>query len=88
MDEKIIALEKEIAAIKSRNRSVELDKAWEGSFCRRALIVLFTYIIISSYLIAIKVDRPLINAIVPAVGFTLSTLTLPFFKKLWLKSKG
>jgi len=26
-----------------------------------------------------------LNAIVPAVGFLLSTLTLPFFKKFWEK---
>ena len=28
------------------------------------------------------------NAIVPAVGFLLSTLTLPIFKKLWLQQYG
>ena len=28
---------------------------------------------------------PWLNAIVPSIAFLLSTLTLPFFKKLWQK---
>jgi hypothetical protein len=87
MNEQIEKLEKEVASIKARNEKVEIDKAWEVSITRRVLIVAFTYIIIGTYLAAIGVDRPWINAIVPAVGFTLSTLTLPFFKKLWVNIK-
>jgi len=85
--DKIDQLEKEIEAIKERNKKVEIDKAWEGSFTRKVLIVAFTYIIIGTYLMAINVDRPWINAIVPAIGFTLSTLTMPFFKNIWVSLK-
>lgn len=85
MQETIDLLKKEIAEIKHRNRSVEADKAWETSFLRRILLIIFTYLAISLYLSAIEVDRPWLNAIVPAVGFLLSTLTLSFFKKIWLK---
>jgi len=28
---------------------------------------------------------PFVNSIVPAVAFVLSTLSLPIFKKIWLK---
>lgn len=87
MQEKIEQLEKDIQLLQKRNNLVELDKAWERSNLRRILIIMFTYIIIGTYLMAIKVDRPWVNAIVPAVGFTLSTLTLPFFKRLWIKRK-
>ena len=64
---------------------VELDKAWETSWTRKMLLIIFTYLSIAFYLHAINVDRPWLNAIVPAVGFLLSTLTLPFFKNLWEK---
>jgi len=47
--------------------------------------MLFTYLAIGLYLKAINIDRPWLNAIVPAIGFMLSTLTLPFIKTLWLK---
>ena len=78
-------LEKEIEKIKERNRKVEVDKAWETSYTRRILLVTFTYLAIGFYLQAINVPSPWLNAIVPAVAFMLSTLTLPFFKKIWLK---
>ena len=34
-----------------------------------------------------NVPKPWLNAIVPAMAFMLSTLTLPFFKRLWIKYK-
>jgi len=76
-------LEKEISAIKTRNKKVEIDKAWEISWTRKFLLMIFTYLAIGFYLKAINVDRPWLNAIVPSVGFLLSTLTLSFFKKVW-----
>ena len=78
-------LEKEIREIKARNQRVETDKNWETSFSRRGLLVLFTYLAIGFYLQAIQIPNPWLNAIVPAVAFLLSTLTLPFFKRVWLK---
>ncbi len=80
-------IEKEIDLIKKRNEKVELDKKWETSYTRRGLLILFTYLAIGIYLNAINVANPWLNAIVPAVAFLLSTLTMPFFKKLWLKNK-
>ncbi len=76
---------KDVDEIKRRNMQVEADKAWETSLFRRALIALFTYLTISVYLYAINIDRPFLNAIVPTVCFLLSTMTLPFIKKAWLK---
>ena len=77
-------LSKEVFAIQKRNRRVEADKAWERSYTRRALLAIFTYIAIAVYLFAVKIPDPFITAIVPTVGFMLSTLTMPFFKNLWL----
>lgn len=76
-----------IEKIEKRNQRVELDKGWEGSLARRVLIVLFTYISIGGYMWAIGVDKPLLNAVIPSLGFSLSTLTLPYFKKLWMEKR-
>jgi hypothetical protein len=81
----IADLEKEINKLKERNKRVELDKSWETSFARRALLAIFTYLAIGFYLNAIHVDNPWLNAIVPSIAFLLSTLTLPYFKNLWIK---
>lgn len=78
-------LQKDVEKIKQRNRLVETNKAWETSFTRKGLLALFTYLAIALYLKIIKIDHPWINAIVPAIGFLLSTLTLPFFKNIWEK---
>ena len=32
---------------------------------------------------AIGVDRPALNAIIPAIGFFLSTLSLPYIEVVW-----
>lgn len=78
-------IENRLNKIESRNKNVEKDKAWEISYARRILIAVFTYLAIALYLKFIVGIDPWINAIVPTVGFLLSTLTLPYFKTLWEK---
>ncbi|MCL4400091.1 hypothetical protein M1506_02315 [Patescibacteria group bacterium] len=74
-------LEKRIQAVEERNRRVEGDKAWEVSWTRRGLIMVFTYLALGVYMWAIGISNPWLNAIVPAVAFVLSTLTMPFFNE-------
>jgi len=81
------SLEQEINNIKERNLKVENDKNWELSLTRRILLTIFTYLAIGLYLWIIKIPKAWLNAIVPAIAFMLSTLTMPFFKKIWLKLK-
>ncbi len=78
-------LEKEIDKLKERNKRVELDKRWEASLARRGLLIIFTYLAIGFYLNAIHIENPWVNAVVPSIGFLLSTLTLSYFKNLWVK---
>lgn len=78
-------MNKEIKAITERNKRVEKDKAWETSFTRRVIIAVMTYLLIVLFLWMIKVSEPWLNALVPTIAFMLSTLTLLFFKKIWLK---
>ncbi len=78
-------LEERVLKIEERNKAVETDKAWETSWTRRAILMIFTYLAVAIYLQAIEVEKPWINAIVPALAFMISTLTMPFFKKLWIK---
>lgn len=79
------SIEQRLKVIEDRNRKVEADKAWETSYTRRILLIVFTYIAIGLYMWAISVPKPWLNAIVPTVGFLLSTLTLPYFKSIWLR---
>lgn len=78
-------MKEDIEQIKERNKRVEADKAWETSKTRRILIALMTYVVVVIFLWTIDAPNPRLNAIVPTGGFILSTLTLSFFKKFWLR---
>lgn len=78
-------LEARVREIEERNARVETDKAWEQSYARKALIAIFTYLAIGFYFQYLGIENAWLNAIVPAVAFLLSTLTLPIFKRIWIK---
>ena len=78
-------LEQELIKIKQRNSKVEADKAWETSGFKKLLIFVLTYFTLVVFFIVVKFPRPFINAIVPSIAFILSTLSLPVFKKIWIK---
>jgi len=79
-------LEKEIKAIKERNKRVEADKAWETSTERKIIIAGITYFFIVILFYIFGLPNPIVNALVPTVGFVLSTMTLSLFKKIWIKN--
>jgi len=81
----IMNTKKEISAIKERNARVEADKAWETSKARKIVIAVLTYLVIVLFFFAAGLPNPLVNALVPTVGFMLSTLSLPWFKRAWIK---
>jgi len=78
-------IQRELDSIKSRNKKVEADKAWETSWARKILIAIITYALIVIFMYVAKLDKPLIGALIPTVAFLLSVSTLPFFKRLWIK---
>lgn len=80
-------LKKEIDDIKTRNKRVEADKAWETSWPRKLLILILTYTVIVIFLFIAKLPDPFQNAIVPSIAFLLSTMTVSLFKKWWLNKK-
>ena len=81
---KTISIEKRIKAIEKRNKLVEADKAWERSLLRRAIIALITFVFIGLYLNWLDVSKPWLNALVPTIGFLLSTLVLQKLRTIWI----
>lgn len=82
---KIAELAKEIDKIKARNRRVEADKAWETSALRKLLILALTYIVVTVFFLVAKLPDPFANAFITSVTFVLSNMSVPFFKKLWIR---
>jgi hypothetical protein len=81
-------LEKRISNIEKRNKKVEGDKAWETSTLRKILIIILTYIFAVLYLKIADTTNPFLGAVVPCVGFFLSTQTLNIIKKKWLEKRA
>ena len=80
-------IEQEIKNIKARNKRVELDKKWETSWTRKICICILTYIVVIIYSYVIRnSDNIFLSSLVPVIGFTLSTLSLSFVRKVWEKN--
>lgn len=84
MNEELKKLENRIDKIEKRNKKVEGDKAWETSFIRKILIILFTYIFAVLYLKIADTTNPWFGAVVPCAGFYLSTQSIKIIKKWWI----
>lgn len=78
-------ISKELEAIKQRNIRVEAEKAWELSWTRRIFIGAVTYILAGIWLWLIHDSYPWLKAFIPAVGYLLSTFSLPIVKNWWMK---
>ena len=77
--------EKEIKKIQERNKQVELDKAWETSKTRKVSVAVLTYFVMVLVMYSLNLDSPFVGAIIPTLGFALSTFSLDFIKEYWKK---
>lgn len=75
-------MEDRIKIIEERNIRVEADKRWETSWIRRIAIAVLTYIVICLFLFTIEEKQIFLKAVVPMVGFVLSTISLDFLRKI------
>lgn len=78
-------LQKEVEKIKERNKRVEKEKAWETSLIRRLFIAISTYMVMTLVMFSIDVETPFISAIIPTLGYVLSTLSFGIVKKWWME---
>ena len=79
-------MQSELAHLKRRNQEKDKGKKFEGSWTRVIVIMLLTYATLSIYMaLVLHVDEPLLNALVPTIGFNLSTWSLPQVKKAWIR---
>jgi len=80
-------IEERLNKIEERNKRVELDKAWETSFIRILFVSIITYIVAFFVLFSMGISRSYLSALIPVLGFILSTQSIPIIKKYWIKNK-
>lgn len=78
-------LEQDIAAIKERNMRVEADKAWETSCLRIISIAVITYVVALVVLYFLGSEKFFLNALIPTIGYLLSTQSLSSIKRWWVR---
>lgn len=78
------SVEERLKRVEERNKRVEADKRWETSPFRRLFIAALTYIIVASFLLITDSERPFLGALVPPIGYLLSTLAISPVKRWWL----
>lgn len=88
MENQISELILRIDKIEERNRRVEADKAWEISKTRIILICILTYIIAVAFMKLVNTKNVILGALIPVIGFYLSTQSLKMVKDYWLKRNG
>ena len=81
-------LEERIAKIEERNSKVEREKAWEVSWVRFFSNVAATYLTMNLILWTIGGPFPPVHAVIPTVGYVLSTISIPYVKRWWLNKRG
>ncbi|NTU99025.1 hypothetical protein HGA64_03405 [Candidatus Falkowbacteria bacterium] len=84
-EERLLKIEEELRLVKERNAKVETDKAWETSGSRIFAIAAITYIVASIVMLLIGTANYYLNALIPVVGYLLSTRSLPAIKDWWIK---
>lgn len=87
MEERIKKLEEELARMRERNIRVGAEKAWETSRFRIFLISGMTYAVACLILFTLNVENAFAAALLPAVGYFLSTQSLPFLKDWWIRNR-
>ena len=85
LEQELAKMQGEISQIKERNQRVESEKAWETSGMRIGSIAAVTYVVAAALLYFIGVKNFLLAAFVPAVGYYLSTQSLPAVRNWWIR---
>jgi hypothetical protein len=80
--------EHRLSTIEQRNQRVETDKAWEISWTRRGSIAAITYICAFILLNILGHDGAWKHALIPVMGYILSTHSLPAVKEIWLNNRS
>ena len=78
-------IRKELAEVRARNLRVEREKAWETSWARRLVIAGATWVGAWLWLLGLGAEHAALQALVPSGAYTLSTLSLPVLKRVWMR---
>jgi hypothetical protein len=81
-------MQSEIHALQRRNFEKDRGKEFESSYTRVIFLMAVTYFTLLAYMaLVIQSNHPYLDAIVPTVGFNISTWSLPYVKEWWIQAR-
>ena len=86
LEERLEFLQTEIEALQQRNFDKDRGKEFESSYTRVFFLMFVTYWTLFGYMYIIDTNNPWLDAIVPTVGFNISTWGLPVVKEYWIQT--
>jgi hypothetical protein len=84
VQERLSQLEERVKTIETRNSRVEKDKAWELSTFRKLLVAVLTYLTMVVVFYSLNSSEPWQNALIPTLGFLLSTFSFDMVRQIWM----
>ncbi len=88
LHERLNILENSLKKITERNLRVEADKAWETSFLRIGFVTFITYVCTAFVFWLIGVELYMRNALIPTLGYLLSTQSLSLLRSWWISHRN
>ena len=85
LEERVLDLEETLQGVLERNQRVEIEKRWEQSTTRIIGVVVLTYILMCIVFYMIGSEHFMMNAIIPTLGYYLSTQSLSVLKSRWIR---
>ena len=70
----VAGLQQAVANIEARNKRKDFEKQWEVGPARALIIIALTYGCLFCYMWLVNIEAALLSAVVPTVGYALSTL--------------
>lgn len=86
--ERLDFLQREIDQLQTRNFEKDRGKEFESSYTRVVFLMAVTYWTLFAYMkLVLKTSRPFLDALVPTLGFNISTWSLPYVKEWWIQAR-
>jgi len=85
VEARVLTLEEQVQKLNLMQKYDELKSKWDRSLVRIIYVSTTTYLFVAVFMFILEVDNYLVNALIPSLGYILSTQTLPSIKKAWVR---
>lgn len=86
LDERVSHLEETVERIRLSGKYSNLQKNWENSRIRVITVAVSMYVLTLTFMLILQVQNPIVSALLPTVGYMLSTNSIPLVRRIWVRN--